>query len=162
MSNYKYYWCKTQEEYDWLMNKLEKEGYRWYDTRKPTKRHVFNDYKGDTVIECKEEGGIINYSHTGYFIHETEINPTEFFSVSDIMKEGKPLISVPSHYQIEGIGDSMDTLIAIVKHNTDDVAEGIKLFNTLKYLFRYGKKNGIEDLKKARHYLDMIIEGAEE
>ena len=29
--------------------------------------------------------------------------------------------------------------------------------NTIKYLCRYKKKNGIEDLKKARHYIDMLI-----
>jgi hypothetical protein len=27
-----------------------------------------------------------------------------------------------------------------------------------KYVLRYRKKNGIEDLKKARHYLDKLIE----
>lgn len=30
--------------------------------------------------------------------------------------------------------------------------------NILKYILRYKQKNGIEDLKKARHYLDMLIE----
>ena len=30
--------------------------------------------------------------------------------------------------------------------------------NIIKYVCRYPYKNGIEDLKKARHYLDMIIE----
>ena len=30
--------------------------------------------------------------------------------------------------------------------------------NIIKYVVRYKNKNGIEDLKKARHYLDMIIE----
>lgn len=29
--------------------------------------------------------------------------------------------------------------------------------NVIKYVCRYQKKNGIEDLKKARHYLDMLI-----
>lgn len=29
--------------------------------------------------------------------------------------------------------------------------------NIIKYVFRYGKKNGKEDLLKARHYLDMLI-----
>lgn len=28
----------------------------------------------------------------------------------------------------------------------------------IKYLCRWRKKNGIEDLKKARHYIDMLIE----
>jgi hypothetical protein len=27
-----------------------------------------------------------------------------------------------------------------------------------KYLFRWRKKNGVEDLKKARHFLDKLIE----
>lgn len=30
--------------------------------------------------------------------------------------------------------------------------------NILKYILRYKQKNGVEDLKKARHYLDMLIE----
>ena len=67
-------------------------------------------------------------------------------------------IKNPAHYQISGLGDSMDIIIKIVKHDTDDSELGIYLFNTLKYLFRFGKKNGIEDLKKARNYLDMLIE----
>lgn len=31
--------------------------------------------------------------------------------------------------------------------------------NALKYLIRYKKKNGLEDLKKCRDYLDYLIEG---
>ena len=30
--------------------------------------------------------------------------------------------------------------------------------NVIKYVSRYKEKNGIEDLKKARHYIDMMIE----
>jgi len=30
--------------------------------------------------------------------------------------------------------------------------------NIIKYVCRYKDKNGLEDLKKARHYLDMLIE----
>lgn len=33
--------------------------------------------------------------------------------------------------------------------------------NVLKYLLRYRYKNGLEDLKKARHYLDYLIEKEE-
>lgn len=39
--------------------------------------------------------------------------------------------------------------------------EGFESFlacNVLKYIARYKKKNGIEDLRKARHYLDELIE----
>jgi hypothetical protein len=30
--------------------------------------------------------------------------------------------------------------------------------NVVKYVARYPFKNGLEDLRKARHYLDMLIE----
>ena len=30
--------------------------------------------------------------------------------------------------------------------------------NVIKYVMRYRAKNGLEDLKKARHYLDYLIE----
>lgn len=30
--------------------------------------------------------------------------------------------------------------------------------NIIKYVFRHKKKNGKQDLEKARHYLDMLIE----
>lgn len=34
--------------------------------------------------------------------------------------------------------------------------------NVIKYVSRYQEKNGIEDLKKARHYIDMLIEFEQE
>lgn len=34
--------------------------------------------------------------------------------------------------------------------------------NVIKYVSRYREKNGIEDLKKARHYIDMMIEFEQE
>lgn len=33
--------------------------------------------------------------------------------------------------------------------------------NVIKYVCRYQKKNGIEDLKKAKHYLEMLISKVE-
>ncbi len=34
--------------------------------------------------------------------------------------------------------------------------------SAIKYLCRWRKKGGVEDLKKARHFIDMLIEDAEE
>lgn len=36
--------------------------------------------------------------------------------------------------------------------------EGFLAGNVVKYMARYKDKNGVEDLKKARHYLDKLIE----
>lgn len=30
--------------------------------------------------------------------------------------------------------------------------------NVIKYISRYKKKNGLEDLQKAKHYIDLIME----
>lgn len=30
--------------------------------------------------------------------------------------------------------------------------------NVIKYLLRYKEKNGLQDLKKAKHYIDLLIE----
>lgn len=39
-------------------------------------------------------------------------------------------------------------------------ANGIGFFegNVIKYVTRWRAKNGVEDLRKARHYLDLLIE----
>lgn len=34
--------------------------------------------------------------------------------------------------------------------------------NIVKYVSRYKEKNGVQDLKKARHYLDKLIEISEQ
>lgn len=35
---------------------------------------------------------------------------------------------------------------------------GYLMGNVVKYIARYRDKNGVEDLKKAQHYLDKLIE----
>ena len=44
-----------------------------------------------------------------------------------------------------------------VDHDLDGT-EGFFTGNVLKYMMRWKKKNGIEDLQKARKYLDWLIE----
>lgn len=79
--------------------------------------------------------------------------------------EGKPLTIVdaddkfdivdnPKHYtnkEIEPIDYMQDTL-------TPDGFEGYCIGNVLKYVSRYQNKNGVQDLKKARWYLNRVIE----
>lgn len=54
-----------------------------------------------------------------------------------------------SHYK----GFAIQPLEFIVANNLDFL-QG----NVVKYVVRYKDKGGIEDLKKARHYLDLLIE----
>lgn len=68
-------------------------------------------------------------------------------------------INHPDHYQnIAGI-EAIDILDDIVKDLPGKQAA--MLWNTLKYLFRFQKKNGVEDLKKAQNYLQRLIDATD-
>ena len=68
-------------------------------------------------------------------------------------------VNHPEHYQnIAGI-EAIDILNDMVKDLPGKQAA--MLWNSMKYLFRFQKKNGVEDLKKARNYLDYLIADVE-
>ncbi len=58
----------------------------------------------------------------------------------------------PSHYKQGGI-ECVEAIKAALGEGFPDYLRG----NVMKYLWRYDKKNGVEDLKKARWYLDRLI-----
>ena len=61
----------------------------------------------------------------------------------------------PSHYAFdEGVIECID----YIESHCFDFVEG----NIIKYVTRYQHKNGTEDLKKARWYLDRLIKRSEE
>ena len=61
----------------------------------------------------------------------------------------------PSHYQREGM-----QCIDVIEAATANLRgiDAACTANALKYLWRWKDKNGVEDLKKARWYLDHLIE----
>lgn len=59
----------------------------------------------------------------------------------------------PSHYR-SGI-EPWDAMRAWM---SDAEFRGFLRGNVIKYLARYPHKGGVEDLRKARHYLDKLIE----
>ncbi len=68
------------------------------------------------------------------------------------------MVNHPPHY--EGKVECIDAIECAV--GALPGFEGYCTGNALKYLWRYRKKNGIEDLKKARWYLDRLIRYMEE
>ena len=68
-------------------------------------------------------------------------------------------VNHPDHYQnIAGV-EAIDILNDVVKDLPGKQAA--MLWNTLKYLLRFQKKNGLEDLKKAQNYLQWLIDDIE-
>lgn len=65
----------------------------------------------------------------------------------------------PSYYKSESGLESMDFVEAFIAP-----LSGYEAFftgNILKYMVRWHSKNGVEDLKKARWYLDRLISNIE-
>ena len=66
----------------------------------------------------------------------------------------KENVDHPNHYQGDKY-ETIDMINEIVKDYSGEVAFDIG--NVVKYISRAPKKNGLEDLKKARWYLDRAI-----
>ena len=63
-------------------------------------------------------------------------------------------VNSPKHYKLEGLDvEAIDIIKATVK-DFNSFCHG----NIIKYALRANKKNGIEDLKKAKKYIEMLIE----
>lgn len=68
-------------------------------------------------------------------------------------------VNHPKHYNAGKI-ECIDCIESAITGKTG--IEGFYVGNVIKYLFRYENKNGLEDCKKARYYLDKLIARLEE
>lgn len=66
-------------------------------------------------------------------------------------------INHPKHYET----DKVECIEAMVITQGRGAVMSFCLCNAFKYLWRHKRKNGLEDIKKARWYLDKYIELAE-
>ena len=69
------------------------------------------------------------------------------------------MVNHPAHYTQGGI-ECIDALKAATVSKTG--IEAVCTANAIKYLWRYEEKNGIEDVKKAKWYIDRLIKELEE
>lgn len=79
---------------------------------------------------------------------------TTRFEASRREEGKKSAVESPSHYTagfVECI-DALDSATATLTGN-----EALYIANVIKYCWRWKLKNGVEDLKKARWYLDRLI-----
>lgn len=64
-------------------------------------------------------------------------------------------VNHPSHYT-QGRVEVIDVIEDATSGS--DGFEGYCLGNVVKYVLRYRSKNGVEDLRKARWYIDKLID----
>lgn len=67
------------------------------------------------------------------------------------------MVNHPSHYTYGRF-----EVIDVIKMALGELFEGFLVGNVIKYVLRYKRKNGVEDLKKARWYLDRVIREKED
>lgn len=106
-----------------------------------------------------DDGYTVRIYKENSHIYDYEV--IEKYLVPDNISYWKPApdnVTSPSHYtngNIETIDYLKDTL-------SKEQHEGFCRGNVLKYLSRYPHKNGVEDLNKAKTYLEWLIESVEE
>ena len=62
-------------------------------------------------------------------------------------------VNSPNHYKLDGLEvEAIDVIKATVK-DFNSFCHG----NIIKYVLRANKKNGVEDFKKAKKYIEMMI-----
>ena len=81
--------------------------------------------------------------------------PVKFVKKEEI----KDNVNHPSHYT-QGAIECIDAIKEATKHLRG--IEATDTGNILKYMWRWNNKNGIEDLRKARWYLNHLISHVEE
>ena len=87
----------------------------------------------------------------GSHLKDTELN---------IEPENKPdMVSHPKHYTQGGI-ECIECIKAAVTNKVG--IEAVCVANVIKYLFRYEEKNGIEDVRKAKWYIERLLRELEE
>lgn len=107
--------------------------------------------------EMREVGQLVENFNNRVIINNTNLKEI----VKEKPKSEDTQKKYPSHYYING-KNTIEIIMDIVKKNAKTIQEGIDLFNVLKYLIRYRNKNKVDDLKKARDYLDWLIKEVEE
>lgn len=113
-------------------------------------------YRGDAVILKRYlpllNTAIVEFDGANFVIDPSYLEFIEGDAPIDL-KDEQPK---PTHYDT-----GIDTIAFLRANCPPEQVEGFLRGNALKYLQRYDKKNGVEDLRKAKHYVEMLIEELE-
>lgn len=119
-----------------------------------------------TPVKEAAVGGKVEYAFVGKDGNKTVIHP-DYITIKptyvnfEAMKSLFDPVDKPEHYNTnlpEGV-EAIDIIAAQVENLSG--LRAVCHANLLKYALRWQKKNGVEDLKKARTYIDRLIEEIE-
>ena len=79
--------------------------------------------------------------------------------ISDNLVIDNDIINNPNHYQLNIKGNNIEVIDIIDEVVKDyNPKQAFRVANILKYILRASKKNGLEDFKKAKKYIEMLLE----
>lgn len=96
------YHCRTQEQYDWLMQKLQADGYMWSPLEEATELNVWLHYKEQTCVRLMG----------GYLFADTIDYYKRAFPFAEIQK-----VTVPVFTPMESIRELIRQDKEKEKHN---------------------------------------------
>ena len=115
--------------------------------------HKRHRTKGAIVSTMGDPSGFVDIKKQPYRFKSDCGAFERWCSVDQLQRIDKADPINPSHYKQGGI-----ECIDAIKAATGDGFIGYVWGNVLKYLWRWPKKGGVDDLKKARWYLDRLIQ----
>lgn len=136
-------WCETEEQAMALMTAAERIGYNF-----PTLGD--GDYGSRTYYFCSDMGVNVSAKH---------IAGKDAVHFSDLLLPETDNVNHPAHYMQGGI-ECIDAIKAAITG-----LEGMEAHctgNAIKYLWRWKRKNGVEDINKAIWYLERLKKEVEE
>ena len=76
---------RTQEEYYWLMDKLEEYGFMWAEGKLPTEVNNWRRYFTQTCINFKDK--IMMFADFDFYKNKSDYKDYKFIEVSGLMKD---------------------------------------------------------------------------
>lgn len=115
--------------------------------------HLFNEKCANALCAAHNKSCVRNSGESCAFFM-----PQDTFKKHEGQETTKSdTVMHPSHYCQGGI----ECIKAIEASMTSEEFQGYCKGNVMKYIWRFREKNGLEDLKKARVYLEWMIESKE-
>jgi hypothetical protein len=109
----------------------------------------------DLVVKCTKSNKLVNDTFCGYVVKGDDLTPKGDIKGDWLCFMFDPYIESPTSTQVGGDHYKIYKIqpTEFIHTNSIPFIEG----NIIKYVMRHKNKNGIEDLKKARHYIDLLI-----
>ena len=132
----------------------------------PLSEYAYKQFCDKLLKVTDIKHGSVNYADdfdedicTVYDEERKDYLKVQTWMIASVYKKDSSKVNHPNHYNQNGM-EVWDVIKAFTSNLSG--AEAFYAGNAIKYILRWDKKNGIEDLEKAKVYINKIIEGRKE